>query len=163
MDVSTWTVDQRMRLPDWCFGNREIYGIHLIVDVAAGKGWGICPLALPDPMCVWSLGFFFMTQAATIVALRVGIRATVPTSTGEMDAATAIFPYFGKLTFTPPQFALRTEYSNALVVPCRKGMVTGELFFVAELYADVAATHCDVFMIVSGLPTSMAGWLAHNK
>lgn len=165
MDVTGWTVDQRMRLPDWCFGNRSLIGLRLTTTTPGGYDWDIAALALPDPCCIWGLGLNITQSDQRSSFVRMGLATAVPTSSAEMDATTPLFPYFGNAVYTPPRVHFPTIGGPAYFIPVRKGMVTGGKKFVGEIYLHGAGTALllDVYLIVSGLPTHMAGWLAHHK
>ncbi len=163
MDVSGWTVDQRMRLPDWCFPNRQI--ISVFIKATTGSTWyfGISDIALPDPCCIWSIGWFCYKDTATNSLQRVGLRATVPANAAEMDAAAEILPHFGEAHAGPNYIRIDDQLGNLAQIPLRHGLVTGGLKFVAGFFILTGIASATIFLVVSGLPTSMAGWLAHNK
>ena len=163
MDVSEWTVDQRMRLPDWCFGNRQLVGIHVDCPNLGTFYYGISEIALPDPVCIWSFGFYLYNYNYTRHRFRVGLRESIPTNEAEMDTATEILPYFGEPRDGPNYIRAGTLDTRAYLIPLRKGMVTGGNYLVASCYTGTDQSMVDIFLVVSGLPTSMAGWLAHNR
>lgn len=163
MDVSEWTIDQRMRLPDWCFGNRTLIGCQVIIAGAITNFWGISEIALPDPCCIWQLVYFFRPSEFTRLNLRIGLAATVPTSEAEMDAAKEIFPYFGSPATGPNILRIGILYSTPMSIMMRKGMATDGLKLVCQGYFSDGTGYCNVGLLCSGLPTSMAGWMAHNR
>jgi len=163
MDVSGWTVDQRMRLPDWCFGNREMIGCRAACPEVETYYWGISDIVLPDPVAIWSLGWVYKQNEKAVNRLRFGLRSTIPTSTAQMDTAVPILPYFGNTTFTPPMLVVTQTEGLLFQFNVRKGMATGGKKLVIELWSTIQWTEITFFMVVSGLPTNMAGWLAHNK
>lgn len=163
MDVSDWTVDQRMRLPDWCFGNRTVIGISILCPLLETGYYGISEIALPDPACIWQVGWWYKTDTISGVTLRIGLRATIPTSVPDMDDATEILPYMGSPHAGPNEIFMTIRESLPFFINLRKGMVTGGKKLVVRSYSDAAQAHANVCLIVSELPTSMAGWLAHNK
>lgn len=163
MDVSGWSVEQRMRLPDWCFGNREAIGCEVNCVLADTDYWAISEIALPDPVCFWSLAFWFREPAFARVRFRFGLRATVPVNATQMNTATEILPYVGATTAGPNFLRVGQFDSVFYQLMLRKGMVTGGDKLVFEVQSDHINTRADLVMIYSELPTSMAGWLAHHK
>lgn len=163
MDVSGWTIDQKMRLPDWCFGNRQVIAAYANTPEIATCYWGISEIALPDPVCIWSLGWWLGKAASAYYDFRFGLRDTVPTSIAEMDTAVEILPYLGSPHAGPN--TLRVEYIETAVsqIDLKKGMVTGGKKLVVEIKSSVQWVACNVFLVCSELPTDMASWLAHNK
>lgn len=163
MDVSGWTVAQKMRLPDWCFGNRQLIGVYVNMPLLGTYYYGISAIALPDPVCIWTFGFYIYTYDYTRFRFRAGLRNTIPTNEAGMDAATEILPYFGQPIAGPNYIRLGTKDSRPYIIPLRKGMVTGGKKLVVSAYTGTDASMIDVFMVVSSMPTRMAGWLAHDK
>lgn len=163
MDVSGWTVDQRMRLPDWCFGNRQVIAAYASSPEIATFYWGISEIALPDPVCIWSLGWWLGKAESAFYDFRFGLRDTVPTNEAEMDTAIEILPYLGSAHAGPNY--LRVEYLETAIVQInlKKGMVTGGKKLVVEFKSSIAWAALNVFLVCSALPTDMAGWLAHSK
>jgi len=163
MDVSGWTVDQRARLPDWCFGNSEAIGCQVCCEVADNTFWGISEIELPDPACIWSMAWWFRQNAYCNHMFRFGLAEEVPVNVGQMDAATEILPYVGKPATGPNELRQGTAESNIQQLFLRRCMATGGLKLVVQLGSSVQWATIDLIIIVSGLPTSMAGWLAHHR
>lgn len=160
MDVSGWTVDQRMGLPDWCFPNRQIVSIERVANVANTYYWGISEIAMSDPMCIWSVGLFFNLLSAMNAYFRFGLRDTVPTSQAEMDTADEIFPYFGRPHAGPNELRMRVVDSSIIHFPVRKGMATGGKYLVIEYWSNINSSSMTIFFVVSGLPTRIPDWMA---
>lgn len=163
MDVSGWTIDQRMRLPDWCFGNRHVIGAYQMNASGASYKYAISEIAFPDPCCIWHVAFAGWHTLDGVGTLRVGLANELPKNEAEMDLADEIFPAFG-FPKTGPNGILLSGAAQFLVsFDARKGMVTGGKKLVISLYNSTGAVRANPLFLVSGLPTSMAGWLAHNK
>lgn len=163
MDVSGWTVDQRMRLPDWCFGNRKVICSYIFSGVVDEATWSISELALPDPCCIWKLGIYWIPDDPGTGILRIALSDTVPISIAQMDACQEIFPHFGQPNPGPNRLTFRTPAASSVEVDTKVGLVTGGKKLVAELYCLTGGARALPTLWVSELPTSMAGWLAHNK
>lgn len=162
MDITGWTIDQKMRLPDWCFGNREVYGLFQRRN-AVGFMWGICPCALPDPACIWQLVITSIPDANGKGYVRIGLADAVPTNEAEMNAAVELFPCVWDQRPGPNRIWLYAMQYVMLSFNPRKGMVTNGKKIVVELYVAVNIyMRIDVAMVVSGMPTDMAGWLEHS-
>ena len=162
MDVSGWTIDQKARLPDWCFGKREAIGCQVYANAAATWFFGISTIDFPDPCCIWAFYSWFSMGADSDITYRVGLRDTVPVNTAEMDTADEIFPYVGEKIVGPNHIRISQRYGSIMGIETKQGMVTGAKNLVVALYTSSEWTRGDFVFIVSGLPTSMAGWLAHN-
>lgn len=165
MDVSGWTVDQRMRMPDYCFGNRKLYICNLSMYGADTWTWKISSEALPDPACIWAIGLVVTVSDYKANHVRIGLRDTLPESKEQMDTCQNILPCLGDNTWTPPKYNPPTVPQQAYHIELRMGLLTSRRYFVAEGYVHENGLNMRalLYMVVSGLPTSMAGWLAHNK
>lgn len=163
MDVSGWTLAQRMRLPDWCFGDRSLVGLVIDANGVGVTNWEIHPKALPANIAIWQASIIPLRSDSTNDYIRMGLRATVPTSEAEMDTAIPILPDFGYFVWTPP----RVYLSDGAFIPwtfnMRTAFATAGLKLVLELHSALGRVSTIFSFVYSELPTSMAGWLAHNK
>lgn len=158
MDVTGWSLEQRMMLPDHCFGNRQLIGTFNLVIGVGVKGWEISAIALPDPCCIWQLQIDSMPAPDAYGVLRFGLAKDVPASPEDMDAADEIFPYYGKPHVGPNQVYLYTRQGMQIIIPARKGMVTGDKKLVTELHSTTGTNRVDCRLLVSGLPTLISAW-----
>ena len=158
MDVSFWTIDQRMRLPDHFFGNRQLIGCQVYCLNALAYYYSISEVALPNPACIWAFHFWVRTPASVDATFRIGLRATVPTNEGEMDTAMEIFPYIGEPSVGPNKLRLSFRYSTPVVLTDRQGMVTGGLKFVGRFYSSIADVYAFFVLEVSELPKKIPAW-----
>lgn len=163
MDVSSWTIDQRMRLPDWCFGNRKLIGVYNFENVVGVKNWEISSIALPDPACIWEFGFMGMYYIGSRGTWRVGLAHAKPVNVGQMDAAVELLPYFGIEVAGPNRIGMHSQTHQFGQMTLRKGMATGGMKLVTENDCAEGTSRIMLWVVVSGLPTNMAGWMAHNK
>lgn len=158
MDVTGWDIASRMKLPDWCFGARSTDGVYLPCDEATTKYWGISTLVLPDPVCIWSVGWFSRQKSSSHLEIRAGLRATVPTSEAEMDEAVEILPGVGEPMTGPDKIKTITPYSLGTFFHLRKGIVTTGLKLVLQALSSSDAAPLSFFMVYSALPTKVPGW-----
>lgn len=165
MDVTGWTVEQKMRLPDWCFGHTLLLSCRAYLPTADSWGWWITTQALPDPACIWAVGMLVWESDYRGNYIRMGLSDTLPTSEAEMNGAQNIFPDLGDNNFTPPIVNVPVFAGQFFHIPLKKGLATGGKKFVLEGRVHSTGTYllAIVYIVVTKLPTSMAGWLAHNK
>lgn len=163
MDVSGWTVEQRMRLPDWCFGNRDLMSLYIENVVAGTYTYAISAFVLPDPACIWGIMFMSTNSVAGLGYVRLGLNDHLPVDAADMNTSIEILPNFGRPAAGPNIFWISGSYFYVWDMPAKRGLVTNGWNFVIENRCVVADFRVDVTLIVSGLPTDMAGWLAHNK
>lgn len=157
-----WTIDERMRLPDWCFGNRHMIGVYRSNFVPGTFNWGISELPFPDPACIWAANIISTPTNTGQGSVRIGLGNILPTSTVEMDAAVEIFPNFGIPRAGPNQIPFYGVSTIQYQIFVRKGMVTAAKKLIIESYCHAGDVRFEVVLIVSGLPTNISGWLAHS-
>lgn len=162
VDVSGWSLAKRMALPDWCFGNREAIGCEVNCVNADQDYWAISEIVLPDPVCFWSLGFWFRQPAFARIRFRFGLRATIPTSVAEMNGATEILPYIGAITTGPNYLRIGSFDTFVTDLVLRKGMATGGLKLVMEVQSTSVNTRADLFVVYSELPTEIPAFSNPN-
>ena len=163
MDVSGWTVQQRMRFPDWCFPNRQLISAYAYNNVADTYVLSISTIALPDPAVIWEFDYWGQPSGDGYGNLRVGLAAAVPTNVAEMDAAQELFPDYGIANAGPNIIPLSAKVGWHIMHGVRKGLTTGGKYLVTETYCAAPIIRSNATLLVSGLPTDMAGWLAHSK
>jgi len=162
MDVSTWTLAQRMELPDWCFGNRILIGQFLFNPNPGTTQWAMRDLALPDPVCIWEFWYLIIETAGNFGTYRAGLADAVPVNVAQMDAATEIYPYFG-IDHAGPNYIIRiTEDATHVVIKFKKGMVTGGKKLVIEVGSAAGTARGFFGLLVSGLPTKIPAHLDPN-
>lgn len=162
MDVSGWTLAKRMELPDWCFGNKWIIGCPVKTLLTGTNYWGISEVSLPDPVCIWTLGCWVRTEEFVSLTTRIGLRATIPTSDVEMDAAIEMFPLLGAPRVGPNLVRFGFLYSEAFFMKVRKGMNTDGLKLVVQVCSTVLNVYVQFSLLVSELPTRIPAHLDPN-
>lgn len=163
MDVSGWTVDQRMRFPDWCFGNKKVISLYGFSTGVTTLTWDIHTLSLPDPVCIWEIMIMPLVNSHVYNYIRVGLTAKKPVNEAEMDASIPVLPDFGVVTYTPPRIYFSDDSKEILKFTLRKGMVTDGLYLTTEAFSNDVKISILIALVISELPTQMAGWLAHHK
>ena len=163
MDISKrWTIDERMRLPDWCFGSREVAGVSRTAVGVGVTAWAISALALPKEACIWEVGIIPRAIDSTNSYVRFGLNDTLPTNTGEMDLSIPILPNFGTSPPQPPKIYLATGVEVWKFAP-RKGLDTKGKKLTIELNCFTGPkVAMFVYVVFSGLPTNISGWLANQ-
>lgn len=162
MDISGWTLAQRMKLPDWCFGNRQVISAYEYSSAAGTYVWQISEHALPDPCCIWEADFADLPSGGGTGSLRVALSDVVPASTAEMDACQEIFPGLGIPWAGPNRIQFFSTLSDRRHYMTRQGMVTGGKKLVIEVRCVLATVSMECILVVSELPTRIPGWLVHD-
>lgn len=159
VDVSGWSIANRMRLPDYCFGNRQLIGAYLGNYGEGTYEYEISDIALPDPVCIWSLVIVSNPDDGGVGHIRIGLSSTVPTNEAGFDEVTDIIPYFGAPSTGPNRIIFSTPAFVLLDFPIRKGMVTGAKKLVISVYTSTGRMRLNAALIVSSLPVSVPAFL----
>lgn len=162
MNVSRWTIEERMRLPDFTFGQRQIIGCYGYNPNPATTNWGISTVGLPDPACIWSFGYVALMGPTGDCEMRTALRATIPTSQAEMNDSLDFIPYYGYEEAGPNAIRITTGSKQFVNIPMRRGLSTGGRKLVIENRCAAGVSRFQVYVLVSGLPTNISGWLAHS-
>ena len=162
MDVTGWTVEQRMRLPDWVFGNRQLIGVWGDNAAPGTTNWTISDIVLPDPCCLHIFSYLAFEKAGQFGNYRAALVPALPINVAEFDAGIEIYPYWGIPRAGPNLLIRKQEEMYYQEIPFRKGMVTNAWYLCVEVECVLIRAQIGVAVLVSGLPTDMAGWLAHN-
>ncbi len=162
MNLKRWTIDERMRLPDYCFGNRQIISVYLGNANVGTFKWTISEIGLPDPCCIWNAQFGSYPSTSGTGYLRVGLADAVPTSEAEMNEAVELFPNYGDAWKTPNAITLRSGNFAFWTFDIRKGLATASKKIVMEVQCTDRIMRCFFAIVVSGLPTNISGFLAHS-
>ncbi|MBA7708111.1 hypothetical protein ES703_116999 [subsurface metagenome] len=96
---------------------------------------------------------------------RIALRNTVPVNEAEMDVAQEILPDFGSTGFSPERIYCFIGGGAYFVLDTRKGIETGGQKLVVEghVHAEGSELLVLVNLVISALPTDMAGWLEHSR
>lgn len=163
MDVTGWTIEQRIRLPDWCFPNRQLIGCYGSNNVGGSDMFFISEIALPDQCILWEFHYFTLVTGNESGYGRAGLRANVPANVAQMNTAQEFYPYFGMSMAGPNMLPNKTGTTVTGIVSFRKGIITGGKKLVLQIHNNVDKCIVQVALLVSGLPTDMAGWLEHSR
>lgn len=158
MDVTAWPLSSRMKLPDHCFGNRQLLSVFVSNGGVGTMKWGISSIALPDPVCIWRASFKSQPTTNGYGYMRIGLRSAVPTSEAEMNAADEIFPAYGTPHAGPNIINVNGQTYQFWTLETRKGMVTGAKYLVVENKCNAATMRVQCSLLISSLPTKIPGW-----
>lgn len=159
VDVSGWTLAQKMSLPDWCFGNREVIGIDKSATGSGDIQWEISSLALPANICIWHIGIFLNLAEKSPSYARIGLTAAKPTNVGEMDAAVEVLQYFGDVDYAPRRIYFSNDITEPWQFPLKKSLATEGKKLTLEVYCGTTKIAVTVYMVFSELPISVPAFL----
>lgn len=164
MDVSGWSMGDRMQLPDWCFPSRMLIGCWIQISVGATFLWVMSVRTLPDPCCLWSFGCVIADNDHRSNYIRMALGTTLPVNQAEMSALTPVLPYFGRLDITPPYVFLQKDYGPGYHIQHQKGLVTGSKKLIVEGFTNAAASslYACIYIVVSDLPKKVPAHLDPN-
>jgi len=162
MDVSGWTIAQRMELPDWCFPTRYLIGCYGWNNVAASINWEISNVTLPDPACIWDFGYVALVDDVSSCDFRVGLNDVVPTTVPEMNDVQDFVPNYGYNQAGPNAVRIMPGSKQAVNFHLRLGLVTGGKYLVIENHNLAGTSRFQVYVLVSGLPTQLPAHMDPN-
>ena len=158
MEVSIWTLDARMRLPDHFFGSRQLIGVYVANTVPATFTYGISDIPLPDPVCIWQMQILVPETVADHGNYRAGLAAVIPANHAQMDAAQEIYPYYG-VPHAGPILIQRIAYGwTNIAVDFRKGLVTSGKYLVVENEGILGTSRIIFSLLVSTVPKKIPAW-----
>lgn len=158
MDVSGYNLESKMKLPDPCFGQKQVVSCYAVNNGVGTYRWSISSLALPDPVCIWHAMFCSQPSTGGTGRMRIGLAAAVPTTIAEMNAADEIFPDLGAPTAGPNYIDFFSTVYSYYAFDVRKGMATGGKKLVMSTYCVAATMRLLCVLVVSELPTKVPGW-----
>lgn len=107
MDVSRWSMDQILMLPDHCLSRR--YSVFCELDVAGGEThWDISELALPDRAIIHELYILGGGAFSKWASCRLALGDQLPTATAMMDGLEPLFAGLGVQGPEPRGFQVAT-------------------------------------------------------
>lgn len=163
MDITGWSIEQKVRFPDWCFGQRKTMAISHQAIGAGVDTWVINTKILPDNICIWTVGYWYTETNSTSDYLRLGFRAAVPGSIAQMDEAVPAEPETFDVPPNPRKMYLPMLTSNVIMIPTKKGVDVTGLFLVMMVHSAAARCSGACILTYSEMPTDMAGWLEHSR
>lgn len=151
MDVSQWTPQKVMQLPDHFFGNRWYVGIMLNIGGATTK-YQISEEALPEWCVIWAL-FITTTLPASGLQLRVTLRLghKEPTTDAQLVALPLLFPGLGRLAINDEFHPLTVQ---AIQLPYIRKLVhsAGRRVVMSVQNQGGAGTRIRMALLISSLP-----------
>jgi len=159
MDIALLTDEQIMRLPDHCFGEKQLLGMYLYNNAPGTSVFGILDVVLPDPAVIWSMAVTMMQENVDSALGRAALRDTVPINQAQMDACQEIYPNWGIPDAGPNWFPRLPRVFTHVEISCRIFIVTGGKKIVMENALDTGKGRIQITMVVSGIPTRVPDWM----
>ena len=158
MDVSGWTVEERMRLPDWCFPERQPFQLYHINNQVGTWSYVMPDYPLPNPACVWKMTLATFPTTGGTGDVKFGLLSDLPLDDNQMETNE---PVFDDLKPAPTNVNWIKLYAGVPVTfgyDFRTPIVTTGLKLGMGLYCAVATIRLDLTFIISGLPTKVSGF-----
>lgn len=160
MDISKWTIEKILQLPDHMFGYRWWVSVPETAVTAATRYY-MSPLKLPDHTIIWRLHIYVDYHGAGFnIWFSLALGVTVPTNDAE----------FGALPLLMPSYAPRRIYHVFKSNPFYKVELLGLRNYVhskgRNLIIRVESSSSQnhdfhVGLLISALPTSIPDELLH--
>lgn len=158
MDVSKWSLQSRMALPEWCFGPKWWIGDYIATTADTAKYFFFSDLP-PDVFVLWDV---FVAQggyaAATKIDLTLCLCRQAPVS-GDIKTLTRLMRQFGTPgqaydLHLPPNTANHLGPMKVLVEANNNG-----LGGVMILPSETANCENTVAVLISALPKEVPEWV----
>jgi len=159
MDISQWSLDKIMQLPDYCFGRR--FPIMAVVHTGGiGIGWDISEIGFPEICVIWELHFSGRKPEGSTVLHRIALGDQLPTATAMMDGLEPLFPGFGAQGISPRVFLTKGE--DILELRRLKMVVrtSGRRLVLEAENTGAAASESRVIVVVSSIPKDIPSWFS---
>jgi len=158
VDISKWTPDEILALPDFCLGRR--FPIFVALNSSA-SAWiaDISEANFPDPAILWSVGVWFSSWGAATLAFRLGLGNRLPVSDAEFDTLEAVLHGFG--TTGPEPRAIRIEGgAYSYLINCKTMIRTaGRRLCICAVTGVVRTYTLHVTLVVSAVPKEVPDWV----
>lgn len=159
MDISKWSLDKIMQLPDWCFGRRWWIGEYLgsttgVVDYRIGEE------NLPDKFVVWGI-LISCRSPACLEAMRVTVRlgTVLPVHVDDLIPMDRIYKGISvsKITyeFFPDSNGVKWIDAGRIVHESK-----GRKLVIVANGDQVIQYEMTVGMLLSSVPREVPNWLS---
>lgn len=162
MDISKWTPDEILALPDFCFGRRFPVFVTVICNNAVWLA-DISERAFPDPCVLWQVSFLITRGSAITIWFRLALGKQLPASEAEF---LTLLPFLHGLGETGPEPRKMITYmaSGGWSFDCKSLIRTEGRRLCACVAASAAGyTYLTVAAIVSAVPREVPDWVCSGK
>jgi len=162
MDVSGWSPDKIMQLPDHVFGERHVLACYgsSYNDVPV---WDISEVAVHDISVLWDLYILPTYVETSSDYVRIAWGQYLPKTTAEMDELMPLVRGLGAQGKEPRKIPIYL-YVGGMSFHLRKLVYPGGRRLVIEVYASATKhTLCHVVATVSSLPREVPDWLISSQ
>lgn len=162
MDISRWTIDERMMLPDFCFGSRKVVSAYSDNLVPGSNTFAASVIKIPDPVCIWSIMFEAIPTDGGYGYLRFGLNNHLPVDDADMSTSAEILPAYGINVPGPNLILCLAQVFASWNFNVRKGMVTHDNYLVIQNSCLLVNLKVQVSLVISELPKNISGYLANQ-
>lgn len=158
MDISKWTPDEILCLPDFVFGRK--FPVFCTV-IANSTFWqaDISERGFPDPCVLWQVSFLVSRQSGNTIWFRLGMSESLPASEEEFMTLQPFLHGLGE-TGPEPRKIITYMYGAAWCLDLKTFMRTSGRRLCACAAASVAGyVFLHVAAIVSCVPKEVPDWV----
>ena len=158
MDISTWSFDRIMQLPDYMFGRRWPVTCTVALDLVQ-PNWGISNFPLPERFVIW--GVYFVAPIAFTDSVSVDLRLgdVLPTTTPQFRTYETIFPGFDHYSEGLGYWVLGMLSGFELFGLRQPVQSMGRRLVVEADRVVGTAAGVTVVLVISSIPRSVPEWL----
>lgn len=162
MDISDWTDEQIMQLPDHVLGEKYVVGKMEDINPGISKFF-VTPFSLPAKIIIWQLTIYLMTDIGKNAIIGLRLSNTAAVNTTEFYAQDPIFPDIYDKAERQSQYRLTVITSSPafdlkylLSTGSRKVSCFFSNYNTVEIYMGFS-------MVISEVPTRVHGWLNSDE
>lgn len=155
MDISNWSLDRIMQLPDHMFGRRWLvsitcYGHDQITD------WGTTLASMPERFVIWDMHLQRAFKSVDSLYWTFRLGDVVPANAAEFNAMELLFPditgtLFGRSSFTVDYTECPHFHSLRMPIQGSGRKIVGECFFNAVSPDE----HLQAIFTISSIPRTI--------
>jgi len=161
MDISKWTRDQVMTLPDYAFGEKRIICADFFVPNATYTAF-LCPMVLPSRLIVWEIMITPRGFGASGDWVRIVLSTKIPGTIAECLACAPLIPGLGAPENGPGCIDV-ADTTDTIHINLRQMVeAQGNRLCVVSQNAAAAGVYMFVTVLISTVPSEIPDWLAYH-
>jgi len=158
VDISKWSSDEILRLPDYVFGRR----FPIFCSLKAGSATWVCDISevgFPDRCVLWQVSVWAMIYGSLDIYVRMGLSDSVAVDDAEFLTFMPLLHGFGFQGDEPRQVNLSAG-SSVLSFGCKVILDTGGRRLVGCSLSGAAGIYrVQIVAVVSSVPKEIPDWV----
>ena len=164
LDLQGWSIEDKLRLPDWCFGRRYIVSVTWQASAYGTDAYDISEDCFPEEAVIWEVVLSFDRVSANDNYVRLALGSQLPANEAGFMELEPLLRGFG-LTGPEPR-KIRVPNNFRVIRFClRQYFAPGgrRLVVFNRVPTTAAFGSGEVIVVVSGLPKEVPDWLISGQ